>query len=73
MRDFLPPACIACSHSVDAIVSLIDSSLANPDSLAAIQSESFRQARAQLSLEAMVLKTETFYRDLLGETPTAPR
>ncbi|MCL7945951.1 glycosyltransferase [Marinobacter sp. ATCH36] len=65
--DFLPKACIAGSDSVEDIATLIDSNLAEPDSLATSQSESFRQARQQLSLEAMVAKTVTLYRDMLND------
>lgn len=65
VKDFLPPGCISATDEVDDIAALIRSTLADSSSLADLQSESFRQARAQLSLAAMVSKTEAFYRELL--------
>jgi len=67
--DFLPPCSIAASDSVEDIAELLTSSLADSGSLTDLQSESFRQARVHLSLETMVSKTETFYRDLLASVP----
>lgn len=69
VRDFLPERCIAASDRVEDIAELIKNSLADSDSLTDIQSESFQQARAQLSLETMVSKTDAFYRDLLADVP----
>lgn len=67
--DFLPPSCIAASDSVEDIVRLIKTNLAEPESLAKVQDKSFEKAREQLSLETMVSKTEDFYRDLLASVP----
>ncbi|KPQ01924.1 glycosyltransferase [Marinobacter sp. HL-58] len=69
VRDFLPDSCIAVSDSVDDIAGLIRTSLTAPDSLAGLQENAFEQARAQLTLETMVAKTEAFYRDLLASVP----
>lgn len=69
VRDFLPERCIAASDKVEDIAELIKNSLADSDSLTEIQSESFQQARAQLSLETMVSKTDAFYRELLTDVP----
>lgn len=43
--------------------------LADAASLTDIEGESFRLARAQLSLKTMASKTEDFYRDLLARVP----
>jgi len=67
--DFLPQSCIAASDSLEDITTLISTNLAEPGLLTEIQRKSFEQAREQLSLEPMVSKTETFYRDLLASLP----
>ncbi|MBL3558320.1 MULTISPECIES: glycosyltransferase [Marinobacter] len=69
VKDFLPQQFISTSDGVDDIARLIRNALADTDSLADLQSESFRQARAQLSLATMVSKTEDFYRELLASMP----
>ena len=45
--------------------------LGNPTVLTDSQRGGFLRAREQLNLEAMVSKTEAFYRDLLASTSTA--
>jgi glycosyltransferase involved in cell wall biosynthesis len=70
--DFLPQRCIAASDSLEDLTMLISTNLAEPGVLTEIQLKSFEQAREQLSLETMVLKTETFYRDLLASLPPMP-
>lgn len=74
VRDFLPASCIGRSDSVEHIADLITASLADadsaPGSLRAVFQGSFRQAGEQLSLEAMVSKTEDFYRELLATAGT---
>lgn len=71
--DFLPESCIACSASVEDLTTLIARWMETPEQLGIEQEESFRQARLQLSLEAMVSKTEAFYRELLARIPAGPR
>ncbi len=68
VKDFLPQQCIAASDSVEDIATLLNTHLAEPGSLADSQEGSFRRAREQLNLEAMVSKTEAFYRELLAST-----
>ncbi|MEP1216535.1 MAG: glycosyltransferase [Marinobacter sp.] len=70
VSDFLPPGCISASDDVDDIAELIRRTLADTSSLADLQSESFRQARTQLTLATMVAKTEAFYRDLIASAST---
>ena len=69
VKDFLPPHCISTSDSVNDIASLIRNALADTNSLADMESESFRLARAHLSLATMVSQTEAFYRELLATGP----
>lgn len=69
VRDFLPERCVAASDTVEDVATLIRVNLADAASLTDIAGESFRLARAQLSLETMVSQTEGFYRDLLARLP----
>jgi glycosyltransferase involved in cell wall biosynthesis len=70
VREFLPELGIAASDSVEDITTMIRTNLSTPEALRDSQSRSFLQAQEQLSLEAMVSKTEAFYRDLLASVPT---
>ncbi|HEY9120134.1 MAG TPA: glycosyltransferase, partial [Marinobacter sp.] len=69
VKEFLPQRYISTSDGVENIARLIRNTLAESGSLTDLQSESFRQARAQLSLATMVSKTEDFYRHLLASGP----
>lgn len=69
--EFLPEQSIAASDRVDDIAALVRTNLSNPMALTDSQRGGFLRAREQLSLEAMVSKTEAFYRDLLASTSTA--
>ena len=69
--EFLPEQSIAASDRVDDIATLVRTNLSNPTVLTDSQRGGFLRAREQLNLEAMVSKTEAFYRDLLASTSTA--
>lgn len=69
VRSFLPERCVAASDRVEDIATLIRINLADATSLTDIEGESFRLARAQLSLKTMASKTEDFYRNLLARMP----
>lgn len=68
--EFLPEHVIAASDRVEDITTLIRTNLSKPEALRDSQSRSFIQAQEQLSLEAMVSKTATFYRELLRPVPS---
>ncbi|MBE93995.1 glycosyltransferase [Marinobacter sp.] len=70
VREFLPEQGIAASDSIEDLATLIRTNLSAPKVLTDSQRGSFLRAREQLSLEAMVSKTEAFYRDLLASTST---